>query len=81
MVIDAEAVSDLDTTGVGVLDDLHVALQARGITLVLARVKAPVRAYLERAGLLDQLGQESIFLEVDDGGGRPSVRLARRSSG
>ena len=79
VVIDAEGVSDLDTTGVGVLDDLRIALEGRGIALVLARVKAPIRAYLERSGFLDRLGGQNIFLEVDDAVAAGQRALGRRT--
>jgi MFS superfamily sulfate permease-like transporter len=47
------------------LADLSDDLRSRGVTLALARVKAPVAAYLARAGVLDKIGAERVYLEVD----------------
>jgi sulfate permease, SulP family len=66
VVIDAESVGDVDSTGAGTLADLIDILRERGITLCLARVKAAVGEYLERAGVMGKVGAEHVFLEVDD---------------
>jgi SulP family sulfate permease len=66
VVIDAETIGDVDSTGAGTLADLADALRDRGITLALARVKSAVAAYLARAGVLDKVGADHVFLEVDD---------------
>jgi SulP family sulfate permease len=66
VVIDAETIGDVDSTGAGTLADLADALQGRGITLALARVKSAVAEYLARAGVMDKVGAERVFLEVDD---------------
>jgi SulP family sulfate permease len=66
VVLDAESIGDVDSTGVAVLADLADDLASRGITLALARVKAPVSAYLARAGVLEKVGAEHVYLEVDD---------------
>jgi high affinity sulfate transporter 1 len=51
IVIAAEPVTDVDTTAADVLEDLDEALNARGISLVFAELKDPVRAKIERYGL------------------------------
>ena len=66
VVIDAESIGDVDSTGAAVLADLADSLHERGITLALARLKAPVAAYLARAGVLEKVGAERVYLEVDD---------------
>jgi MFS superfamily sulfate permease-like transporter len=66
VVLDAESIGDVDSTGAGTLGDLAGALQARGITLALARVKGPIADYLGRAGVLDTIGRGHVYLEVDD---------------
>jgi SulP family sulfate permease len=66
VVIDAETIGDVDSTGAGTLADLADALQGRGITLALARVKSAVAEYLARAGVMDKVGADHVFLEVDD---------------
>jgi SulP family sulfate permease len=66
VVIDAEAVGEVDSTGAAMLADLVDDLRARGIVLSLARVKAPVAAYLSRAGVMEKVGAAGVYLEVDD---------------
>jgi high affinity sulfate transporter 1 len=51
IVIAAEPVTDVDTTASDVLDDLDEELNARGISLVFAELKDPVRSKIERYGL------------------------------
>ncbi|HEX5147558.1 MAG TPA: sulfate permease [Candidatus Limnocylindrales bacterium] len=65
VVIDAEAIGEVDSTGAAMLADLSDDLRRQGVTLALARVKAPVAAYLARAGVLDKIGAERVYLEVD----------------
>jgi SulP family sulfate permease len=66
VVLDAESIGDVDSTGAAVLADLADNLHVRGITLTLARLKAPVAAYLARAGVLEKVGAERVYVEVDD---------------
>jgi SulP family sulfate permease len=66
VVIDAEAIGDVDSSGAGVLADLADGLRGRGITLVLARLKAVVSEYLGRAGVIEKVGPEHVYLEVHD---------------
>jgi SulP family sulfate permease len=66
VVIDAESIGEVDSTGAAMLADLADDLRARGIVLSLARVKLPVAEYLSRAGVMAKLGTERVYLEVDD---------------
>jgi sulfate permease, SulP family len=66
VVIDAESIGDVDSSGAGALADLADGLEERGITLAFARLKAAVSAYLARAGVLEKVGVEHVYLEVDD---------------
>lgn len=66
VIIDMEGVSEIDSTATAMLADLMSDLAGRRVTLALARVKAPVGAYLARAGLLSAIGPERVFVEVDD---------------
>jgi sulfate permease, SulP family len=66
VVIDAESIGDVDSTGAGMLADLADSLRERGITLALARVKAAIAAYLDRAGVMAKVGAPHVYVEVDD---------------
>ena len=51
IVIAAEPVTDVDTTAADLLTDLDEMLNARGISLIFAELKDPVRRKIERYGL------------------------------
>jgi len=64
VILNAQAITDLDTTGAQVLGRLVVDLREAGVRLALAGVRTPVREMLRRTGLEEQLGAENIHLEV-----------------
>ena len=51
ILIAAEPITDVDTTSADMLEDLDEMLNARGISLVFAEMKDPVREKIERYGL------------------------------
>lgn len=66
VVIDMEAVHDVDSTGAQVLGEVLDELDRQGVTLELARVRAAIRDELQVAGIEDRLLGAGIHLEVDD---------------
>ena len=66
LVIDAEGVSDIDTTAVQQLDELISDLTDANVDVTFARVRQPVLNMLERAGITERIADDAIFLEVDD---------------
>ena len=67
LVIDAEGVSDIDTTAIQQLDELLDDLDEADVAVAFARVRKPVRDMVQRSGMIDRLGgDDAIFLEVDD---------------
>ncbi|MGI9644160.1 MAG: SulP family inorganic anion transporter, partial [Ilumatobacteraceae bacterium] len=66
LVLDLEGVSDIDTTAIQQLEELLDDLEAADVTVSLARVRRPVRDMLQRSALLDRIGTDAVFLEVDD---------------
>lgn len=77
VVLDAESIYDIDSTGAQVLDELLDVLEERGLTFVMARVRSEIRDELVASGIEARVGPEHIYLEVDDAvraqvtGGRP----------
>ena len=51
ILIAAEPITDVDTTAADMLEDLDEMLNARGISIVFAEMKNPVREKIERYGL------------------------------
>jgi SulP family sulfate permease len=66
VVVNAEAVYDVDTTGLATLSRLLDDLSEAGATLVLARVRTSVRDLMRRAGLEERIGEQNFHLTVAD---------------
>jgi SulP family sulfate permease len=60
-VLNVEANVEVDITSADALRDLHADLAARGVRLGLARVKNDLRRPLERAGLVELIGEDMLF--------------------
>jgi high affinity sulfate transporter 1 len=65
ILIAAEPVTDVDTTASDVLEDLDEALNARGISLVFAELKDPVREKIERYGLTRTIDPNHFFPTIE----------------
>ncbi len=74
VIVDAEAIHLTDTDGADILTQVAEELRERSNTLALAGVHPPVLALWRRAGLLDVLGEESVFATVSE-----AVRVANGS--
>ena len=66
VVLDMESVADIDSSATQMLTELDRDLAGRGVSLVFARLKAPVADYLARAGIGAPAGSVPVYLEVDD---------------
>jgi SulP family sulfate permease len=66
VVLDMESVADTDSTATQMLVELFDDLAQRGVTVMFARLKSPVAAYLGRAGISESTDPGHVFLEVDD---------------
>jgi high affinity sulfate transporter 1 len=60
-VLNVEANVEVDSTGLGALDDLRAELAGRGIVVALARVKQDLFAALDAYGLVAAIGPDRIF--------------------
>jgi high affinity sulfate transporter 1 len=66
LVLDASAITQVDSTAAAMFEDVRAALAARGVALGFAELHADVRGLLERAGLVAALGAEMIYEDLDD---------------
>jgi high affinity sulfate transporter 1 len=64
IVVAAEPITDVDTTAADILEDLDEALNARGISLVFAEMKDPVREKIERYELTRTIDPAHFFPTV-----------------
>ncbi|HEU5109293.1 MAG TPA: sulfate permease [Micromonosporaceae bacterium] len=66
ILIAAEPITDVDTTAADMLEDLDEELNARGVSLVFAEMKDPVRAKIERYELTRTIDPAHFFPTLDD---------------
>ncbi|MGH8587528.1 MAG: STAS domain-containing protein [Gammaproteobacteria bacterium] len=66
-MLSVESVTQLDTSGIQALDEIHSQLKAQGIQLLVPRPKLYMRRYGESTGIGLRVGRENVF---------PSVRAA-----
>jgi high affinity sulfate transporter 1 len=64
IVVAAEPITDVDTTAADMLEDLDEALNAKGISLVFAEMKDPVREKIERYELTRTIDPTHFFPTV-----------------
>ena len=65
VILDFEAISQLDVTGAQILRSVHDTLETRGIRLIVARARSTVRGTLRRNGIIDLLGEGNLVPTVD----------------
>jgi high affinity sulfate transporter 1 len=65
ILIAAEPMTDVDTTASDVLEELDEALNAKGISLVFAELKDPVREKIQRYGLTRTIDPRHFFPTID----------------
>jgi SulP family sulfate permease len=66
LILDAEAMHDLDSTGAEALSSVLEELQKRGTTFGLARAQEPLPSLLATYDLLDRIGHERMYATVRD---------------
>ena len=64
LLIDVAASADLDVTTTDILFDLVRDLRQRGVEVLLAQVKTSVRERLRKTGLLEEVGEERIYMSI-----------------
>jgi SulP family sulfate permease len=66
LVVDAEAITNVDYTAARVVRELHQELAGRGVVLVFARAPASLRADLDRHLLTEVIGPTQFFDRLHD---------------
>lgn len=64
LLLDAEAITDIDSTAGAILESLRDELAKGGVTLVIARAKFPLRQRMGRLGLLTAIGSERFYASI-----------------
>ncbi len=67
LLIDAEAIVDIDVTAAEALSTLQRELERKGIVMAIARANHPLQKMLKRAGLTERIGAEHFYPTVRTG--------------
>ncbi len=65
VLIAAEPITDVDSTGAESLFDLVEELRLAGVSVGIAELKGPVKDRLRRYGLYDRIGDENFYSSLD----------------
>jgi SulP family sulfate permease len=64
IVLDAEAISDFDSTAAEALENLDADLERFGVELWIARANKPLRDLPQVTGLTDRIGRDNIYVSI-----------------
>jgi SulP family sulfate permease len=64
LIIDAQAITDMDVTAAQRFAELHTELSERGVEVKIADAPRPFREELGKVGLSDALGSQQFFISV-----------------
>ena len=67
VLINAETMNDIDTTGTDQLTDLSESLEQDGIDLAFAKVKDPVREMMRLSGAEETIGADNFYASISEG--------------
>ncbi len=66
IVLDCKPINNMDSSAVHMIHDLMEDYQVLGIQFFFADVKGPVRDIMKRGGIFELIGEDQIFLSVED---------------
>ena len=67
LLLDAEAIPDIDTTAADTLKEIHQELSENGIVMSIARANKPLRKTMQLTGLEDLIGEKNFYPSVRTG--------------
>ncbi|CAN8246858.1 unnamed protein product [Cochlearia groenlandica] len=80
LIIEMSPVTDIDTSGLHSLEELHKSLHKKDIQLILANPGPVVTEKLHASKFADEIGEEHIFLTVGDAVAVCSPKLAEQQT-
>jgi high affinity sulfate transporter 1 len=66
ILIAAEPVTDIDTSGGEILEELYKELSGKGVSLVFAELKDPVKTRLKSYGLMEEFDSRRFYPTLDE---------------
>jgi len=67
IIIDAEVISNIDSSGIATLDTILDRYSKRGLKIYFTSIKGPVRDALAKSKLIDKIGLENCFMSIQSG--------------
>ena len=67
VLVPAQQINQLDSTGANQLERLRTELEAKGISLSFAEVKSALREAMRRNGLEEKIGADRFFESIHEG--------------
>lgn len=64
VIINAESINRIDSSGMHMLEDLHREYSLKNIDIYFTNVIGPVRDMMTRAGLSDKFGRQHFFMNI-----------------
>jgi SulP family sulfate permease len=64
LILNAESISSIDSTGAHALENLFKSLKEKGVSMLFANVKGPVRDILSKCALFEKIGNKAFFLST-----------------
>jgi SulP family sulfate permease len=64
IIINAESINRLDSSGAHAISEVVDLFRSRGIQLFFAGIKGPVRDAMVRSHLMDKVGKENVFMDI-----------------
>ncbi|MET2986592.1 SulP family inorganic anion transporter [Aureibaculum conchae] len=66
IIIDAEVINNIDSSGIAALNDLLRKYNGRGIKIYFTSIKGPVRDAFTKSGLVNRIGAENCFMSIQE---------------
>lgn len=64
LILNALSITDIDSSGLHALEDIHRFLENRDIELFITGARGPVRDIFHKAGFMEKIGKENQFMDM-----------------
>jgi len=64
LILNALSITDIDSSGLYALEDIHHFLEAREIDFFITGARGPIRDIFHKAGFMEKIGKENQFMDM-----------------
>jgi len=64
LILNALSITDIDSSGLHALEDIHRFLETKNIELFITGARGPVRDIFHKAGFTEKIGKENQFMDM-----------------